>query len=353
MTILQDVKNYFKYLQLKETRNSSTPFRKIGLLNPSIGSANLGDEIIYNSIQRNIRTILPNEQIINYPTQLKSSWTTRHQYIENQLFLVAGTNLLSSNLNQISQWNISLIDSKYLKDKVILCGCGWWQYQDGINNYTKKIYQKILHKDYLHSVRDSYTLEKLKSIGIENVVNTSCPTLWNIDENHCSNIPLVKSLNVVTTLTFYKKNKSKDREILNLLTDHYETVYLWLQGLSDFDYLKELKIEKMNLIVIPPSLELYDAILEEQNIDYVGTRLHAGIRALQKNVRTLILAVDNRASEIGRDINLNVINRDQTELILPFINNSYQTQLKLPKQNILNWKNSLAKFNLNESPLVL
>ncbi len=157
----------------------------------------------------------------------------------------------------------------------------------------------------------------------------------------------------MTTLTFYKKNKSKDREILNLLSDHYETVYLWLQGLSDFDYLKELKIEKMNLIVIPPSLELYDAILEEQNIDYVGTRLHAGIRALQKNVRTLILAVDNRASEIGRDINLNVINRDQTELILPFINNSYQTQLKLPKQNIFNWKNSLAKFNLNESPLVL
>ena len=41
----------------------------------------------------------------------------------------------------------------------------------------------------------------------------------------------------------------------------------------------------------------------------VGTRLHAGIRALQKGNQALILSVDNRATEINKDINIPVISR--------------------------------------------
>ena len=46
-----------------------------------------------------------------------------------------------------------------------------------------------------------------------------------------------------------------------------------------------------------------------ENIDYVGTRLHAGIRALQHKKRTIIIGIDNRAIEKAKDFNLTVIDR--------------------------------------------
>ena len=38
-----------------------------------------------------------------------------------------------------------------------------------------------------------------------------------------------------------------------------------------------------------------DALIQDTECDYIGTRLHGGIRALQHGRRSLILSVDNRA----------------------------------------------------------
>ena len=92
---------------------------------------------------------------------------------------------------------------------------------------------------------------------------------------------------------------------------------------------------------MPPTIEAYNEILRKPKIDYIGTRLHAGVRALQNNVRTLILAVDNRAIEIGKDVNLNVIKREDVEDSLFFITNNYITDIKLPQENINKWIDSL------------
>ena len=52
----------------------------------------------------------------------------------------------------------------------------------------------------------------------------------------------------------------------------------------------------------------YDSFLENtKNIDYVGTRLHGGMRALQHEKRTIILGIDNRAIELNKDYNIPVI----------------------------------------------
>ena len=40
---------------------------------------------------------------------------------------------------------------------LILLAVGWWQYQDGINDYTRLLLGRILHRTRLHSVRDAYT----------------------------------------------------------------------------------------------------------------------------------------------------------------------------------------------------
>ena len=78
--------------------------------------------------------------------------------------------------------------------------------------------------------------------------------------------------------------------------------------------------------------------LNTQEVDYIGTRLHAGIRAIQKKKRTLILSIDNRAIEIAKDINLNSCERGNNKEIKEFILNNYKTDIKIKKQEIEEWK---------------
>ena len=336
------LKSQFKYVNQKQHHDNK--YFDFGILNPGIGTSNLGDLIIYDSIYKNLREIFIDDLFTNFPTQLHTAYDTQILMSQKNLLFVSGTNLLSSNLEEKYQWKIDLTYRKFLKNKVILFGAGWWQYQGKINNYTKKIYKAVFNKELLHSVRDNYTAEKLKTIGIDNVVNTSCPTLWEITPEKSKSIPREKSSLVVTTLTFYHKNYALDYRMLKILSNNYKKIYLWIQGLNDAQYFKELNKGLSNIMLLPPTLEAFDDVLENKDVDYIGTRLHAGIRALQKNRRTLILAVDNRAFEIGKDVHLNVIKREDVEEILQFINRKYETRIELPLDNIKMFKESLRSF---------
>lgn len=337
------LKSYLKsYLKLSQNGGSSGEYLDIGILNPTIGTSNLGDFIVHESVYKYLREVYPKDVFTNFPTQLYTSFDTKYIMSQKDLLFVAGTNLLASNLEKRMQWKISHSHRPFLKNKVVLFGCGWWQYQQAPNSYTAKIYQSILNRELLHAVRDNYTAEKLHSIGIKNVINTTCPTLWGLSPDRCRNVPIQRKDKVITTLTSYNKDRADDLKMLELLSKSYDTVFLWMQSYEDVQYLNELKPKIDNIKIIPPTLEAFDAVLAQESVDYIGTRLHAGVRALQNNIRTLILAVDNRAIEIGEDTNLNVIRRDQVEEISSFIRGEYITNIKLPHENILAFKKSLA-----------
>ena len=288
MKYLNFLKKYYKGYLKAHLRNpifnDNKQYKDIGILNPAIGTTNLGDLIIYESVYNILREIYPDDLFTNFPTQLYTSFDAMSLMREKDLLFISGTNLLSSNLETRHQWKIHRGHKKFLKNKVVLFGCGWWQYQGEINSYTKKIYETVLSKDVLHSARDQYTVDKLKSIGIENVVNTSCPTLWSITPEKCKLIAKVKGEEVVTTLTFYHKNAELDYRMLEILSQSYKKVHLWIQGMNDVHYYNEINLGLKNIELLPPTMEAFDKILLNTNIDYVGTRLHAGVRALQNNV---------------------------------------------------------------------
>ena len=101
------------------------------------------------------------------------------------------------------------------------------------------------------------------------------------------------------------------------------------------DYLQ--KIYKGNqIILVDPSLEAYDEILEKR-IDFIGTRLHAGIRAMQKKCRTVIISVDNRAEDMKKDINLCVVSRNELDTLETLIYRKMPTQLNIKMENIQKW----------------
>ena len=85
----------------------------------------------------------------------------------------------------------------------------------------------------------------------------------------------------------------------------------------------------------------FNWLLGNSEIDYVGTRLHGGIRALQKGRRTIIIGIDNRAIEIEKNINFNIVNFENLSELENRINSKWETELNIDEANITKWKKSI------------
>lgn len=297
----------------------------------SLYSDNLGDNIInyycdriFDELQLNI--------IDRIPTHNESEKTYK-DYIK----IVTGTNILNSHMNYGS-WRIPK-DLSGL-DSTLFLGVGSGEYYDEVNHFTKILYKEYINKTYLHSVRDRYTEEKLRSNGIENVLYTACPTMWSLNEEFCKGIPTKKASNVVTTITDYNRDYHLDWYMLDTLLTEYNKVYIWIQGDKDLEYLSQYsKFSQLN--IIENSFEKYTDFLENMDdLDYVGTRLHAGIHALNYKKRSIIISIDNRAKEIAKNTNLPIIERNCIISDLKNkINSQFITNIDLPTENIQMWKN--------------
>lgn len=316
-------------------------YKEIVMYSPAVSSVNMGDHIIYEGVCKQLKGLLEDAFIIEISTHLPVSKYIKTLSKADYKF-VCGSNLLRGKMDRcFRQWDIDIFHA----DKIgpaILVGAGWWQYGDEPNLYTKNLYKRVLSDEYYHSVRDSYTEKQLKKIGIENVINTSCPTMWDLTKEHCLDIPKSKAKNVVTTVTDYRKDIDKDSKMLNILFKNYEKVYLWLQGMGDYQYIKNLNIDEKKVTLVPPNLESYNNILNE-DVDYIGTRLHAGIRALQMKKRSIIIGIDNRSIEKKKDFNLVVVNREEIDKLEDFINCEFPTEINIPIDNINKWK---SQFDL-------
>jgi len=311
------------------------------LYNPAISTLNMGDYIIFDGVLSQLHDFLDSSFVIEATTRQPIPWVINRK-INFDYKVVCGTNLLRGKLNRhFRPWDISVFNAKEAEGSILM-GVGWWQYGDEINHYTKKLYRRVLSDKYTHSVRDEYTKKQLNKIGIYNVLNTGCPTMWGLDESHCKLIPEKKAEDVVFTITDYRMDKDKDSQLIKILSEQYNNVYLWLQGSNDYNYLQTLDIDADRIKLISSSLKAYDKILDT-NIDYVGTRLHAGIRAMQKKKRAIILGVDNRAIEKKKDFNINCLNRDDLNKLPEYINSNIPTRINLPMENIRLWKSQFTK----------
>ena len=305
----------------------------------SMGTHNLGDYIIMHYCGRILDEMFPEYRTISVGTHLMPTEEQEQAVKQTKYKFVCGTNLLTSHIEHHWRWILpDGVRRKMNYRNVILLGVGWGEYQDACSDYSRMIYRTMLNPCVQHSVRDQYTLEKLRRAGFHNVINTGCPTTWALTPEFCLNIPTQKAREVLTTITDYRRDPERDNEMLAILSRNYDQVYLWLQGRHDEEYLQTLNIPE-NLTSIPASLEAYEEVLKKGGVDYVGTRLHAGIHALNHKVRSIILAVDNRATEMGRDVNLPVIQRSSVGAELEQkINSAFATEIRINQENIDRFK---------------
>lgn len=291
--------------------------KTILILDTSVASLNQGDEIINISIKNNWNDLFEKNYIMKLPThtpvytpfQCFLYYTKKLNVFKNADYkFLCGTNALYTNmLRPLPSWNINIFNCGMIKNTICL-GTGLGVNSKKVNFYTKLLYKKVLSRDFIHSTRDEKTKEFLESLGFK-AINTGCPTLWGLTPEFCKEIPTKKSDNVIFTLTSYESDRKNDQIMINILKKRYKKVYFWPQSIWDMEYLKTFSGVE-DVIIIAPNLAAYDKILNN-NIDYVGNRLHGGIFAMQHKCRTIIISIDYRAKEMAETYSFKSISRDE------------------------------------------
>lgn len=318
--------------------------KNILLLDTSIATDNKGDEIIMECVREELRFITKKNFVLNLPTQVSAFhcyqvWRNSNRvrlYKNADYKFVGGTNLLIPNmLTHFPQWNLNIFNYKAVADCILVgvgAGAG-----DKTNKYTKYLYKKLLNKNYVHSARDERSKNIMENYGVK-AINTGCVTMWKLTPEFCSEIPTKKADRVVFTLTASKNKDEKDQQLIDVLKKNYKEVYFWPQGIEDYDYFSQFD-NTDNIILVDSELKAYDKLLNEDNLDYIGTRLHGGIYAMRHKKRAIIIAIDERAREINKCNNLNCIEKSNLTQLEKFINSEFKTEIVMPYDKINEWKN--------------
>lgn len=334
----KDARPYYEGLRRAKAAKVGTAAPVI--LDTAMGSDNCGDQIIMEACMLQLRDKLDVSAMQHVPTHQFPSDFERMLLSNSRMKILCGTNILSGHMESYGLWKLGPDVAPYRN--TLLLGVGFDSTVPKFDDYTKRLFQTILSKEGIHSVRDSFSEKMLREMGIQNVLNTGCPTMWSLTPEHCATIPTQKAKNVVCTLTDYCRDEENDRAMLDILLVSYQTVYFWLQGRDDLEYIRSLGYEN-KVTLVQPDLQSFDAVLNQADLDYVGTRLHAGIRALNKGRRSLIVSIDNRAECIHADTGLSIILRkDISKKLRQKIVGEIHSEITMPKSNISQW---MEQFN--------
>lgn len=302
---------------------------------PSIASDNVGDKVISRYVKAELEDLFPGELIIDVPTQL---WTLsrrlRRRLADSKAIFIGGSNLLSFRYPRIHQW-ANIHQFLPFANKVSFFGVGWQSYEDRIWPGNRMMFSAF-QGGMAHSVRDSYTQKKLAMAGISSL-NTGCPTVWKLNS---APIVVQRFSSIVVTLTYYRRNLARDRVFLHAIrsiaTSRGAEVVFWPQSPADVDYFRDLDIDNsLKIKTLSGTLEAFEEVIDAGAL-YVGTRLHAGIHALNLGADARIFAIDNRATTMGKDFNLPVF--ASPGALEPSLETNYV--FRIPRDEISSYRDS-------------
>lgn len=324
--------------------------KKILLLDTSIGTSNIGDFIIMECVRKELAPILSENFVYNMPTHLpafnsfavfRNSWAVQN-YANADWKFAGGSNLLVKDLKtHYPQWNIHPFDSAPLNGTILVgVGAGAGEYT---NNYTTKLYNKVLNHEYFHSVRDERSkIYVEKELGLK-AINTGCVTMWMLTPEFCKSIPKKKADVAIITLTARPELNLNEQKMIDIVKKNYSKVYCWIQGDLDLDYYNKFK-NTDGIQLIPPNKDAYEHILNTEDLDYIGTRLHGGIYAMRHKKRAIIIAIDERAKEIHKGNNLNCLSINEIDQLDELINSEIETKVSMPFDEIERWKSQFEEY---------
>lgn len=333
--------------------------KKVVICDTALASSNVGDEIIFDSICNGMSDVFEENFSLRLATHVNnfSAKQVAHSYVKQFLHketkikyfqqadwkFVCGTNLIAQKrLFKINtQWKLYPSNLSIYKN-CILIGVGTYGSSDKFDWYGRYIYNKVLSRQYAHSVRDELTKKLIESLG-RRAINTGCPTLWSLTPEHCRRIPVGKADNCIISVSGYKPQTApeNDAKMIEIVRKNYRDVRVWIQTTEDEYYLDRLPGGSDLKRIY--SLKRYRQALQEGNVDYVGTRLHGGVFAMQNFCRSLIISIDHRAEGFHKTNNLPILRREEIpDRLESLINSEFATEIILNSEAIAEFKSQFS-----------
>lgn len=122
--------------------------------------------------------------------------------------------------------------------------------------------------------------------------------------------------------------------MIECLKSNYDKIYVWIQTAIDEEYFKTLTNQDNYQYKSIYSLNEFKRVLKNGDVDYIGTRLHGGIYALQNRVRSIIIAIDERANGFYESNNIPILQRKNMDCLDAIINGEIITDIHLNKESI-------------------
>jgi polysaccharide pyruvyl transferase WcaK-like protein len=320
----------------------------INVFDTAIDSDNLGDHFIMEAVWDVLRSLFPVATFHRTPSHRRARLAELRRGGKAVLSIVGGTNILKSHMLVRSNWRITPLDYLIWRE-VVLLGAGWQQYGGEADAPTRLFFRSVLSKTMLQSVRDLHTYARLQP-HVPNAIYTGCPTMWGLTREHCAAISVRKARHAIFAVTYYRPAPAEDRRLFEVVRSHYDRVYFWPQQSLDVEYLRKIGVVE-GYCTIEPEIAAYDRLLAEEDVDFVGARLHGGIRALQRGRRALIIPVDNRAAEISRATGLPVASRNDPGAVKNWICRPVPTRIELPWEAITRWKEQFRAYVASPAPV--
>ena len=321
--------------------------KKILICDTALCSANLGDEIILDSIYQNMDEIFSQGTTMRIATHVENfnflqmlRRNEKVRFCQNADWkFICGSNLLTQKkIGKINgQWMINPVNASVYSNSIFV-GVGATKGNIKMDAYATMLYKKVLSKTFYHSVRDNQSKKMVESLGCK-AINTGCPTLWGLTPEVCEQIPVHKAKNCVLTVSGFPNQRSfdEDARMLSIILKNYDKVWAWIQTIADEEYLKTLPGNESIIRIY--TLKAYRDVLKQGDVDYIGTRLHGGVFALQNGVRSLVISIDHRADGFHKSNNLPILKRANiTDGLEEIINNDLRTEIYLDQKSIARFK---------------
>ncbi len=310
---------------------------RVGLLDPSRRTRNIGDHVIVESVLREVPELKAARRIASHDFPgLREAKGMR----ASRVLVFAGTNVLGPDMWRHRQFPSIGVLSLLMRRKTAYLGVGWGAPAEKFDTVTARLLRSSMLPGLPIGVRDTYTLERLRASDVP-ARFIACPTTWSLP----AELPSWDGITeVVTTVTDYRPDAEADNALLRELSRRFSRVIIWLQGANDGAYVKSLDLPQNVEVDAESTLEHLGSILDGKG--YLGTRLHGGIHALQQRRPTGIVAVDHRATSLGRDIGLPVTERRAD--IAPGLDDvigaaAAGRRIQLPKTAIEEWTGALRE----------
>ena len=225
--------------------------------------------------------------------------------------IVMGANTLKDNYEITPNFNLEVLNK--IKVPIVLMGIGHYGVEsvtsNGLDADSFNLVKEINYRFPYISARCNFSYDYLKRSGIDdqNILNTSCPVIYGVDEVNKQFSKTNQKIVVTITdrihidkqigLFHFVKENFKDSNLIASFHQNYNNNELDI-------YLKNLGFEIFKSEQYEDFIELY----KDTDL-HIGNRVHAHLKCLSLGVRSFLTPFDLRQLYFSKSLDFPLINK--------------------------------------------